>query len=121
MGLTDAILIADAKRMIDAFDPETLVYRPDGGTARNVKALVDRETPAPTAEAPRAMAPEIHVALVNQATSSDDDTYGGISAGEIDTGKDRIVIALRAGATAVERGLGPLVEQDGGMIRLEVR
>ncbi len=121
MSLTDAIMIADAKKMIDAFDPETLIYRPGVGPARNVKALVDREPPEAAVEPLRAVSKAIHIAVVNQATDSDDDTYGGISAGEIDTGKDRIVIALRVGATPVERGLGSLVEQDGGMIRLEVR
>ncbi len=121
MALTTATLIADAKKMIDAFDPETLVYRPSEGSARNIKALVDRDLPETPPEPLRAMAPSIMVTVLNQATDSDDDSYGGISATEIDTGRDRIVVAVRAGQTAVERGFGGLSEQDGGMLRLEVR
>lgn len=121
MTLTNANMIADAKRMIDAFDPETLVYRPGTGAARNVKALVDREPPAGTPEVGQAISKAIRIAVVNQATDAGDDTYGGISATEIDTGRDRIDVARRVGQTAVSRPFGAMVEQDGGMLNLEVR
>ena len=121
MAWTNEQLIADGKSVIDSFDAETIIYKPGTGAERNVRAIVDRDSPQTTPEVPQAMAPKMAISVINQATNFDDDGYGGISSSELDTGRDAVILAIRKGATPEERPLGPMTESDGGMIRLEVR
>ena len=121
MSITATQLLADARAFLDAFPTETVIYRPAGGVARNVVALVDRDPPGPLAGMAAAIGKQVRITVVNQATNADDDDYGGIAATEIDTGGDKVDVAPRLGETAETRPIKRIAMQDEGMLTIEVR
>lgn len=100
---------------------EAVVYRPLVGPPRSIQAIVDREPPAwlrepPAwlAEADGVLVPQLHVVVRN-------DEAAGIGADEVDTGGDRVDVPVRVGGTAVTKNVVRIVQQDAGLLRLEVR
>lgn len=113
MPISDAQLAADAETMLADF-PESLVYRKFADqSTRNISGVVSRMLfdPVSGAQYPTA---RLSIAVVNSATN-------GVTAAELNKGKDEILVALRAGGTAEYRTITNLSDADGGMVYLEVR
>jgi len=108
-----AIDLTDADVFFSDF-AEAVIYRPHAGRPRSILAVVDREPPAFLAEANGPQTPGLHVIVRNNATE-------GISAAELDTGLDTIDVASRVGGEVTTRSIVRLVQQDAGLLRLEVR
>lgn len=113
------------KRMLDDGDVETLTYKPRSGSNRSVKALVKRNPPELLSVGGGggggAISKFMVVEVLNQATDSATDSYGGVSATELDTGGDRFTIADRKGATASDRPITKLLKHTSAVVQLEVR
>jgi len=116
---TDPVEIADEYQVFLAQFGESLTYRPRAGAARTILAVVERDPPERLPDGGMGKVIVIHVA--NQATAVADDEYGGISLDELDTGGDKVDVPVRVGQTAQTRTIVRLIEQDGGMLALEVR
>lgn len=101
---------------------ETVVYRPHVGTARSIKADVNRNVPAPIDSQGQTQAASLVVTVRNLASSIDDDTRGcgGISLSELLLNRDRIELSRRVGAIAEPRLISAILEQDDGMLVLKV-
>ena len=94
---------------------ETLTYRPAGGTARSVPAMVDR----PGREEQGGVAsPAIQATLLNDAALGV--TPPGVTGG-VNTGGDEIDVAEWPGGTAVRRQIVRVAEADTDFVRVEVR
>jgi len=93
---------------------ESVVYRPRTGAPRTIQAIVDRSPPGPIAEAPGAQAPTLRLDVLN-------DSEAGIRAADLDTGGDRVDVAVRPGGPVTTRRIVLLLDGDEAMLRLEVR
>jgi hypothetical protein len=93
---------------------ETVTYRPYGGTARSITAIVERDDETDVDVASNVTAPLITITVANSATA-------GISATEIKVGADQIDVADRPGKTATSRVILRIIEQDKQALVLEVR
>jgi len=93
---------------------EAVVYRPRAGQPRPIRALVDRSPPAPVAEAPGALAPRIRLVVRN-------DDRLGVSSREVDTGGDRVEVAVRLGRAPESLAVVRVAAQDAGLVELEAR
>lgn len=90
---------------------ESVVYRPKGGTARTISAVVFRLLPQAQEDENRSLTVfEVHVA--NSSTT-------GIAASEINLGGDEIDLADRVGKTSKPRSIVQITEQDEGMLVLQ--
>lgn len=90
---------------------ESVVYRPRGGTARTISAVVFRLLPQANDDENRSLTVfEVHVA--NSGTT-------GIAASEINLGGDEIDLADRVGKTPKPRSIVQITEQDEGMLVLQ--
>ena len=105
----------------DAFDDqllmfgESIVYRKQNGTERTITAIVDRDPPAifnPAGEV--ALTPSVVIRVHNDATY-------GISNTELETGGDKVTLAVRTSETASQRTIAKLLESDGGVVSLAIR
>lgn len=93
---------------------EDIKYLPNGGGEREIRAVVDRELPAEIPGAGQGQSSVIIIIVANSATT-------GISASEIDTGGDKVELAMRMGETVKQRRITKMIQQDAGMLTLEVR
>lgn len=91
---------------------EWVVYQPAKGSPRRIKAVVDRQSPVPIGESR-----PIQFMLVEV----DNDPITGITAVEIDTGRDRILLPREVGGQPESRDIGQIQSQDEGRMILEVR
>jgi hypothetical protein len=95
---------------------EAVTYKPSVGATRSISAVIDRpgvrKSDIPGAYA--ANGPEILVRVINDSTT-------GITASEVNTGKDLISLAVRLGQTAQDRLITKVVSHDEGLVVLEVR
>ena len=89
---------------------ESIVYTPTGGTARTITALVDRQPPSLSLEAP---APRIRIRVLNDATL-------GIEGKSLNHLRDTLTFAEIAGGTAHVQPTGQMVYSDADEIVLEV-
>jgi len=89
---------------------ESIVYTPYGGTARTITALVDRQPPSLSLEAP---SPRLRIRVLNDATY-------GIEGKALDKLRDTVTLAEIAGGAAVAMPTGQLVYSDADEIVLEV-
>lgn len=106
--------------LLDFFaDSTVIVYTPNGGSARNVRAIVIRNPPRTEGEAP-IIGPDLQIEVLNRATSYESDGYGGISSATLDLRGDKIDVAEKVGETARTLRLTELISQDGGMLKLGV-
>lgn len=107
----DYELAAEASNFLTAFGCP-IVYTPAGGSGRNIIAIIDRLEPGQLTN--NSNAPMTTISVANNSTS-------GISAAEIDTGGDKVTLAIRRGETAMQRRITSIISQDAGMMTLEVR
>lgn len=111
-----ATIAADALTVFTSTDDfaEVVTYKPRGGTARSINAVVLREQITVLAEDGDTVAPvwQVHVA--------NDSTYG-ISSAELNLGGDKITLPPRDGKDAEDRSITQLMIQDVGMLVLECR
>ena len=93
---------------------EDVKYLPRGGGEREITAVVDREAVAEFAGSGQGQSLIIVVIVANSATT-------GIATSEVDTGGDKIELAMRLGETVKQRRITKIIGQDAGMLTLEVR
>jgi len=74
---------------------ETVTYKPSGGTARSIVALVNREPYGPVPESQQESRSVCHVTVQNSATL-------GIAYSELNIGKDLLTFARRKGGTSTD-------------------
>jgi len=96
---------------------EEVGYTPSGGEARTITAVVDRDPPAPLAQAADQVRPRC---IIEVGTDPDDADYGGIAPADFDGGADTFSLAVRVGGTA-QTLRGRIIAQDAGMMALELR
>jgi hypothetical protein len=91
---------------------ESIVYYAGGtGAGRTIDAIIEREVQVITdAGIP---------ALQTLITVRDSNTLG-ISATEIDSGRDKVTVSLRVGETAQTRQIARVVSTDNSMVQFEV-
>jgi len=87
---------------------ESILYVPLRGEKRPIKAIVDRNPPAPIGLDGSVVLPEITVSVFNSR-------YTGISSLEINTGGDRIEVSRRQGKQAVSLKIEVLADDSGGV------
>ena len=109
----DTLLTETASEFTDVF-AEDVTYWPRAGGSRAIKAIVSRQTPEQLPGEARAHGMTITVTVENNATS-------GISSSEVDTGGDKIELARRIGETPIKRAINKILNQDAGMMELELR
>lgn len=99
--------------LLDQFG-EWIVYLPNGGGERRIRAIVDRDPPAILDAAGNAVIPQFIVKTSNSCRS-------GISSREMDTGKDQLKFVKRIGETLpATLSIGQMISQDAGVVQLAV-
>tara|TARA_R110002012_G_scaffold20689_3_gene73099 strand:+ start:3444 stop:3848 length:405 start_codon:yes stop_codon:yes gene_type:complete len=93
---------------------ETVTYRPKVGGSFERTAIVERNPPALFDAVGNAVAPSAIVRFHNDATT-------GVDANNLNTGGDKIDIALRNGATPTTQNVFQVLSTDGGVTELAVR
>ncbi len=111
-GAQDSALAAEADTFLDLFG-ESVTYYPKGGGSRGITAIVDRNPVAGLNGVPHGNTPKMVVSVKNDA----DD---GISSSELETGGDKIALAVRLGETALQWRISALNWQDAGMLYLGI-
>lgn len=109
----DELLEDTVSQFLDEF-AEDIKYLPAGGGQREIRAIIDREPPTDLDGAPHGQAPRCTITVANNSTT-------GISSSEIDTGGDKVELAMRMGETVQQRRITKIASQDAGMMTLEVR
>lgn len=102
---------------------ETVTWQPFGRTERSIKAVVDRNPPAPLSAVPQSLSAGLVIVVRNAETSIDDDDCGGIGSDELmndGMARGRLEVAVRVGTTATARVIRRIVAQDEGLLTLEV-
>jgi len=106
--------VAEAANTIEMMGYELITYLPAGGGSREIKAIIDYEGIDGLGGAPHGKSYTIEISVVNNSTT-------GISSSELDTGGDKVTIPKRIGETAANRRITKIIEQDEGILTLEVR
>ncbi len=92
---------------------ESAEYLPYGRESRTIEALVIRD--------PLAVASEVGQVLVNALIVRVKNANDGITAEELDTGSDKLFIALRSGGEPSVRSIVQLLSDANGFLRLLVQ
>ena len=108
---------------------ESITYVKTGPISRTIFAVVEREPPVIQGRAgtltadPSALRPDIEVWVQNRVEEYDAvaGKFGGISAGELDKGTDKLMLPRMVGGTPEGFTIMRVSDQDAGMLRLEVR
>lgn len=108
----DDLLVDTAPLFMDEFG-ETVIYKPRGGGSRTITAIVNRPAAGRIDGLPHGTGPHLTIDVYNDSST-------GISAAELDTGGDKVNLAVRWGDTPQDRVISKLAGQDAGFIRLEV-
>lgn len=94
---------------------ETVIYMPRGGGSRTILAIVDREPPALMDDAGNMLALSFMLYVANSGSE-------GITAQEIDTGGDRVLIAARVNDVQKKTcTIVRVMDNDNGMLQLAVK
>ncbi|MBA7609800.1 hypothetical protein ES703_16994 [subsurface metagenome] len=107
----DLALKASADSFFLLPDVETIIYLPLSGSSRSISAIISRPGPAEIGPLDGGSRPHIEFKVKNDATE-------GISSDKINTGGDKVIAALRKGATAVKLRITEILHQDAAMMRL---
>lgn len=102
---------------------ETVTWQPFGRTERSIKAVVDRNPPAPLDAVQQSLAAGMVVVVRNAQTAIGDDDCGGISLSELANdgmARGRLLVALKVGGTATRRTIRRVASEDEGLLTLEV-
>lgn len=102
-----------APNLVRQFGEQITYYANGSGTGRTIWAIVERNV-----EVPPELGEQTAQALMIRVR--DDSTYG-ISATEIDDGRDEVSVALDTGGTAERRQITSTVDDSNGMVRFMVR
>ena len=114
MSEFDDELIATRADHISVFG-ESVKYKPTGGGgSRTINAVVQRGRPEGLDGADYGHSPLATIFVENNNTT-------GIASSEIDTGGDMVEYAVRIGETVEDRRITKIVQQDAGMLELELR
>lgn len=105
--------LADSVAGILATLSELIKYLPSGGGQREILAVVTREQPEKLGGAPHGRTPKVTISVANDSTT-------GISSSEINTGADKVELALRIGQTVQQRRIANILSQDHGFLELEI-
>jgi len=93
---------------------ESITYRPTGGAARTIEAVVDRQLPTALPGSPAPVRTHRwEVTLVN-------DSSVGIAMSSLNLQLDKLDVADRVGATAAARSILAILEQDPEWLKLGV-
>lgn len=93
---------------------ECVTYLPNGGTARKIKAIIEREPPAIFDAAGNAVLPSAIIRVRNCRKN-------GVAAKDLDVGKDQFEFVLKIGQTTPKRfSVMRLISQDAGVTHLAV-
>jgi hypothetical protein len=106
------------------YEAEEIVYRPAGGDEdddRTIRAVVDRKPPEQIAEIGSNVQAKMVLVVRNVQAAVADDSFGGISSDELDTGGDTLTLPERVGGTARAFRIVQLIDHDDGMLTLGVR
>jgi len=109
----DELLESTAADFVNTFG-EDVKYLPRGGGSRNIKMVINREPIEKLAGSPQGSSPTIEGSVVNNS-------IGGISVSEIDTGGDKIELQVRIGQAVQQRRITKIIDQDAGMMTVEIR
>ena len=93
---------------------QAVTYQPAVGSPRNIYAVVRHNGIKRLDAAPQGHGPVMTVSVFNHSAY-------GITAAEVDTGKDTIVISNRVGSAVKVRRLARIVRQDEGIVQFEAR
>jgi len=94
---------------------ETVVYQPRGGGSRTILAVVEREPPSLMDDAGNVLALSFMVYVANSASS-------GITAQEVDTGGDTILVSAKVGdAPKKTCTILRVMDNDNGMLQLALQ
>ena len=110
----DTNLAAEASYFASAFG-EAVTYKPRGGGSRAISAVVFRKQPEPIGTGGAGVETTLAEIRVENNSST------GISAAELDTGGDKVTLAMRSGETAIDHRITQLLNDEDGMLSLEVR
>ena len=116
MGLLDQALAVDAQLAFSQVDDfaECGTYSARDGTTRTVYGVVQRDPPMPLNSIEGAIAPVALMVLPNSTTH-------GITSAELILNVDTISIPRHVGKVAETFTIRRIVEQDTGMLTLELR
>lgn len=116
MATALATFLKTSMEQIVAGFGEAVTYKPSGGDNRSISAVIERGTLAKLdgGQAYAANGPEMVIRVVNDATT-------GITAAEVNTGKDLVSLPVRIGQSATDRLITKILAQDDGQLVLEVR
>jgi len=110
---SNAECVYDADDYMAIFaEATTITYLPSGGGSREIEAIVDWEEESDVAGS--SLSPVIEIQVRNSATD-------GISSNEVDRGGDKIRIPMKIGGSTQDRVIKRILNQDCGMLELEVR
>ncbi len=109
----DELLSGRVTDFLDEFG-EPVTYMPSGAGVREIVAIVDREAPAELEGMPGAHATRTLVHVANDSTL-------GISSSEVNVSQDKIQLSVRIDETDKQKLIVKIIEQDAGMMLLEVR
>jgi len=109
----DNELVAGVDEFLDMFG-ETITYYPNGSESRQILAIVDRNPPEKLDNAPYGVAPLLVITVANNSIT-------GIKSDQVDTGLDKVELAVRIGQAVQQRMFTDIISQDAGMLKLEVR
>tara|TARA_Y100000310_G_scaffold287459_1_gene312390 strand:+ start:156 stop:512 length:357 start_codon:yes stop_codon:yes gene_type:complete len=102
---------------------ETIYYLPDAdstttaGAGREILAVVDRNPKAIVPEAGTMMGDVLHVTVAN----ADSGDYPGVTAVELNTGRDVFVLEKKEGDAVSQVRINRIARQDDGMLTVECR
>lgn len=108
----DDELVATTAEFLTTF-AETVTYYPIGGGSREISVIVERDEPAKLEGAPHGVSHKAVIQVANDATT-------GISSDEVNTKKDQVELAVRIGQAVQKRLISKILDQDAGMMRLEI-
>lgn len=104
----DATLRSAAPAFFQLPDAEIVTYFPRSGASRRIEAVVTRSQAEPAPDDQGVVAPVFEVLVRN-------DSSAGIASDELDTGGDRIELAVKVGGRPRQLRLARLVNHDAGM------
>ena len=93
---------------------ESVTYQPSGGAPRNILAVPNRQPPSALTGAPHGTAPMSTWVVANNAIT-------GISSAELNTGGDKLNIAVNLGETPQGRSIVRIISQDADGMEILVR
>lgn len=113
LDVFDRTLTAAADSFFLLPDAVWIDYLPAGGTARRIKAIIDRTGAEETENISGGEREAYEVTVKNSATA-------GISSAEVDTGGDKVKISPREGMRPVAASIAEVLDHDAAMMRLKV-